>query len=82
MNQSLSMFNKKSVIARLNRGETDQVDSLFVRMFTKAGEVYKETGGAFDITVAPLHGDSGLEMKDSRRRKRWIRYCNTSEWIK
>ena len=33
VNQSLSMFNKKSVIARWNRGECEQVDSLFVIMF-------------------------------------------------
>ena len=39
VNQSLSMFNKKSVIARWNRGECEQVDSLFVIMFKKAKEV-------------------------------------------
>ena len=66
VNQSLSMFNKKSVIARLNRGETDQVDSLFVRMFTKAGEVYEVTGGAFDITVAPLVNAWGFGFKNEK----------------
>ena len=54
VNQSLSMFNKKSVIARWNRGESEQVDSLFVTMYKKAKEVNKITGGAFDVTVAPL----------------------------
>ena len=51
VNQSLSMFNKNSVIARWNRGECEQVDSLFVIMYRKAKEVNEATGGAFDVTV-------------------------------
>ena len=43
VNQSLSMFNKNSVIARWNRGECEQVDSLFVIMYRKAKEVNEAT---------------------------------------
>ena len=39
VNRSLSMFNKNSVIAQWNRGESEQVDSLFVAMYEKAREV-------------------------------------------
>ena len=46
VNRSLSMFNKNSVIARWNRGESEQVDSLFVVMYEKAREVNEVTGGA------------------------------------
>lgn len=66
VNQSLSMFNKNSVIARWNRGETEQIDSLFARMLAKVWDVYKETGGAFDVTVAPLVNAWGFGFKHER----------------
>ncbi|WP_303181555.1 FAD:protein FMN transferase [uncultured Butyricimonas sp.] len=66
VNGSLSMFNKKSTIARLNRGETDRTDSLFVRLFAKAAEIHAKTGGAFDITVAPLVNAWGFGYKNER----------------
>lgn len=66
VNESLSMFNKKSTIACLNRGVTDRTDSLFVRLFTKAAEIHAKTGGAFDITVAPLVNAWGFGYKNER----------------
>lgn len=54
VNASLSMFNPQSVIARINRGESDTTDILFRKMFDKAIQVNRVTDGAFDITVAPL----------------------------
>lgn len=51
---SLSMFNKKSVISRVNRNEPVEVDSLFALMFAEAQQISQLSGGAFDITVAPL----------------------------
>ena len=51
---SLSMFNKESVISRVNRNEPVEVDSLFALMFTEAQQISQLSGGAFDITVAPL----------------------------
>ena len=63
VNKSLSMFNKNSVIARVNRGETDTVDALFIRLFREAEIVNKETDGAFDITVAPLSNAWGFGYK-------------------
>ena len=67
VNQSLSMFNPQSVIARWNRGETEEVDSLFLKMWAKAVDVHAESGGAFDVTVAPLvnawgFGTEGKQM--------------------
>ena len=66
VNQSLSMFNKESVIARWNRGESERVDSLFVTMYEKAREVYEATGGGFDITVAPLVNAWGFGFKNEK----------------
>lgn len=72
VNASLSMFNPASLISRINRGECDTTDVLFRRMFAVAGKVYKETGGAYDITVAPLVNAWGFgyekeEFPDSLR---------------
>ncbi|WP_251619891.1 FAD:protein FMN transferase [Odoribacter lunatus] len=63
VNVSLSMFNPESVVSRLNRNETRQVDSLFVRLFRMAQYVNRETDGAFDITVAPLINAWGFGYK-------------------
>ena len=51
---SLSMFNEKSLISRINRNEKVKADSLFTTVFNLSEKISKETDGAFDITVAPL----------------------------
>lgn len=63
VNVSLSMFNDSSVVSRLNRGESRETDSLFRSMFATALRVYRETEGAFDITVAPLCNAWGFGYK-------------------
>ena len=51
---SLSMFNKESVISKINSNLAFDTDSMFVKVFTLAQGISEETDGAFDITVAPL----------------------------
>lgn len=51
---SLSMFNKESVISKINSNLAFETDSMFVKVFTLAQGISEETDGAFDITVAPL----------------------------
>ena len=51
---SLSMFNPNSVISQINRNESVVADSLFERMYVEAYAISELSGGAFDITVAPL----------------------------
>lgn len=51
---SLSPFNEASAISRLNRGETDSVDAMFMRVFTVSQRVCRASGGLYDPTVAPL----------------------------
>lgn len=65
VNASLSMFNPGSVIARLNRNETDTTDALFQRMYSAALQVNRKTGGAFDITVGPLVNAWGFGYKQN-----------------
>ena len=64
VDQSLSMFNPNSVISRLNQGEDIEADSLFRTVFLLAQQVSEATGGAFDITVAPLVNAWGFGFKN------------------
>lgn len=66
VNTSLSMFNPQSVVAKWNRGESKEVDSLFIRMYRTAEKINRETNGAFDITVAPLANAWGFGYKQNR----------------
>ncbi len=53
--RSLSTYLDSSLISRFNRGEEGlSPDAYFRECFQAAGEVYRSTGGAFDITVAPI----------------------------
>ncbi len=61
---SLSMFNKNSVISRINRNEAVVPDRMFLEVFDLAQSVSKETNGAFDITVAPLVNVWGFGFKN------------------
>lgn len=63
---SLSMFNDTSIITRMNNCDTSVVANRYFRhVFTKAIEVSEATGGAFDITVAPLVNLWGFGFKNS-----------------
>lgn len=63
VDSSLSMFNKQSVISKINNGQTDATDQLFREVFNMAQKVSEETNGAFDITVAPLVNAWGFGFK-------------------
>ena len=52
---SLSTFNKKSVISRINLNDDTVVPDLwFNYVFNLSKDINIKTDGAFDITVAPL----------------------------
>ncbi len=61
---SLSMFNDSSTVSRINRGGvTGGTDSLFREVFTLSERISDDTGGAFDVTVAPLVNAWGFGFK-------------------
>ena len=60
---SLSPFNDTATISRINRNERVIADELFATVFRKSLEVSEATGGAFDITVAPLVNAWGFGFK-------------------
>lgn len=53
-NLSLNPFNPNSIIARVNKNDSVEVDEWFTEVFHKAQEVSDKTEGLFDITCAPL----------------------------
>ena len=63
---SLSTFNKSSVISKINQNDTSVVlDKWFTYVFNSGLDVYKNTEGAFDMSVAPLVNAWGFIFKKS-----------------
>jgi thiamine biosynthesis lipoprotein len=59
---SMSVFNKESLLSRLNRNETDSVDVHISYCIDMARGVSEFSGGRYDVTVLPLaeaYGFSG-----------------------
>lgn len=63
VDNSLSTFNRQSVISRINRNEDVKADGMFAEVFSLARRISEETGGAFDITVAPMVNLWGFGFK-------------------
>ncbi len=53
-NMSLSNYNPNSLISQINRNETDSLNAMTEEFFVVSQEVWKNTDGFFDITVAPI----------------------------
>lgn len=64
---SMSMFNPQSTLSRINAGTDSIADEYFVQMYRTAEEVHRLSGGAFDITVAPLVNLWGFGLKNRAR---------------
>lgn len=64
VDNSLSPFNKESIISKINRNENVKADQMFTDVFTLAQKISEETDGAFDITVAPLVNAWGFGFKN------------------
>lgn len=60
---SLSPFNEKSIITKINNNEAVKPDKMFVEVFELAKQISTETHGAFDITVAPMVNAWGFGFK-------------------
>ena len=64
VDNSLSPFNEKSIITKINNNETVTPDKMFVEVFQLAKKISTETNGAFDITVAPMVNAWGVGFKN------------------
>ena len=62
--RSLSVYDKNSVISRINRNEDIAVDPYFEAVFNRAKEISEQTNGAFDISAEPLFKAWGFSSSD------------------
>lgn len=63
VDNSLSPFNKKSIITHINNNDSVCIDELFAEVFCTAKQIHNESHGAFDPTVAPLVNAWGFGFK-------------------
>lgn len=63
---SLSMFNPHSILSAINDNRDTTTDAAFEAMWAEAEHVYALSGGAFDITVAPLVKAFGFGRKSDQ----------------
>lgn len=63
---SLSMFNPKSTVSRINKGETDEADEMLKAVLEMSHTINAATRGAFDPTVAPLVNAWGFGFKSGQ----------------
>lgn len=66
IDNSLSGYNKKSLVSRFNDGESVVPDSLFLDMYSRSYEIYRQTAGAVDVAAAPLYDIWGFGFKNGQ----------------
>lgn len=54
IDNSMSVYNDSSIISKINRNDISLVDSLLAEVIIISDSIYRETDGAFDITVGPV----------------------------
>lgn len=64
---SLNPFDSTSLIAAINRNESQTTDTMLREVFRQAVEISEHTGGSYDVTCAPLINlwGFGFEKNDS-----------------
>lgn len=62
--KSLSVYDKDSLISRINRNEKCEVDNYFSDVFLKAKDINEKTGGVFDISAEPLFRAWGFSFQN------------------
>jgi FAD:protein FMN transferase len=65
---TFSEYIPNSIVSRINRNDsTVEINDMFKVVFEKSLEVYKESGGAFDLTIAPLVNAWGFGPGEKRK---------------
>ncbi len=71
---TLSGYNKKSILSRLNAGEEVAVNKMFREMYGMAADFYEETEGALDCACGPLYDAWGFGFtRDELPEKQMVR---------
>lgn len=63
INKSVSGYDSLSILSKINRGENPQADQIFEDIFNYSKQIYKESGGAVDVSAAPLFNLWGFGFK-------------------
>ena len=66
VDNALSMFNKESIISKVNNNQPVELNEMFVEVFQQAQKISEDTNGAFDVTVAPLVNAWGFGFKNEQ----------------
>ena len=66
VDNALSMFNKESIISRVNDNQQVELNRMFLEVFQQAQKISEDTNGAFDITVGPLVNAWGFGFKNEQ----------------
>jgi thiamine biosynthesis lipoprotein len=66
VDNALSMFNKESIISKVNNNQPVELNEMFMEVFQQAQKISEDTNGAFDITVGPLVNAWGFGFKNEQ----------------
>lgn len=64
IDSSLSVYNKESIVSKVNRGEETVLDTLFINVFNKSLEVNIKSEGLFDVSASPIFNLWGFGFKN------------------
>ena len=62
--RSMSIFDEQSLLSRLNNNQTDEIDEHIAYCLELSRRVNMQSGGVYDVTVAPLVEAYGFAAKD------------------
>ena len=65
IDNSISGYNKGSILSRVNNGERVPLDDIFIDIFNISKEIWSKSGGAFDPSAGPLFDLWGFGFADS-----------------
>ena len=63
VDNSVSLWNKNSIISRVNRNDSVELDRIFIGNFNVAQRAAEISGGLFDATISPLVAAWGFSYK-------------------
>lgn len=66
-NMIFSVYEKKSVISKINNNEDVNLNPLFIKCFNEAMEISKISDGAFDITCGPMVNAWGFGPEEKKK---------------
>lgn len=66
IDNSVSPYNKKSLVTAINENKRNEVDDFFVKLYNMSTHVNKSSGGLYDPTVMPLVNAWGFGYKSGK----------------